>query len=465
MKKILSFITVLVVIPLMVSACSEPSVGTPSEYTISPHLQSLYDKLGGREVLGPAVSDVGTDEHGIVFQYFRAALLQYDPRTGFASVAPVGGLLDVEEPPESGSHSPQDRYVNLYWIPEEIWKVYNQLGPENVGRPLSNFRFVKDGRRYEMFFENLGFYILENDEAKDVKLLSYGSWSLAAHPQPKDVNIPVSPPTGTAGTLFDQVAARMGEDFMGQELVAMTLDDNNNPMRIFENVVIWASTENPNRVNWLPLCGYLGIGTNPPVPAKNDPRYYFQAVDGDLGHNVPLEFWDFIMSHGGLEVSGNPITETYYPANNRDIVEQCFENLCLNYIIATGEIRLARLGLEFSRRYHEPQPESESLMVISMKVWEASPSLPPNQSQEFNIYTSQNNKPLANINPVLEISQPDGQHYIYNMPTTGEDGQSYLRVPSIDAPNGSVIPYQVCIPNVNATRFCVKDSFLIWGGN
>jgi hypothetical protein len=60
------------------------------------------------------------------------------------------------------------------------------------------------------------------------------------------------------------------------------------------------------------------------------------------------------------------------------------------------------------------------------------------------------------------LTLPDGQQKTYDMLPTGTDGQTYSKVDPIPGPNGTLIPYEVCILNVRGEKTCIQDSFLIW---
>jgi hypothetical protein len=47
---------------------------------------------------------------------------------------------------------------------------------------------------------------------------------------------------------------------------------------------------------------------------------------------------------------------------------------------------------------------------------------------------------------------------------TGSDGQTRLTIEPVDAPSGTLIPYQVCIYNLGNRQYCFSESFLIWVG-
>ena len=69
-------------------------------------------------------------------------------------------------------------FLNGHVIPGEFFAKYNELGGEDVvGKPLTGMIYSPVYRRYEQYFENLGFYRLANAPTGDVQLLAYGSWA------------------------------------------------------------------------------------------------------------------------------------------------------------------------------------------------------------------------------------------------------------------------------------------------
>ncbi len=97
-----------------------------------------------------------------------------------------------------------------------------------------------------------------------------------------------------------------------------------------------------------------------------------------------------------------------------------------------------------------------------MRVWKSYPMLSPDQSQEIGVSVMENNAPLSDLEPYLIITFPDGQVKTYYMDLTAEDGSSRYQLDPIDAPNGTLIPFQVCIQDLNNEKYCVKDSFMVW---
>jgi hypothetical protein len=37
-----------------------------------------------------------------------------------------------------------------------------------------------------------------------------------------------------------------------------------------------------------------------------------------------------------------------------------------------------------------------------------------------------------------------------------------LKIPSISAPNGTIIAYSVCLPSTGEEKHCVGDNFMVW---
>jgi hypothetical protein len=356
----------------------------------------------------------------------------------------------------------QELRINGYPVPESIYTFYQKIGSTVAGKALTEYRLNVDLNRYEMYFDNLGIYILAGDPTQTVHLMPLGSWRLHAAmdtPAPS-ANIPISP---RALSAMDLAASLAGKELTGDVLVPITFDDTGDPTRIFENVVMRVDNLDLETVRWLPLPKLLGIQPHPPTLATSDPRFYFLPVQGELGHNVPQDFLEFILNHGGLEISGNPITEIFYGNEAQTVIRQCFDHLCLDYDIITSKIQPTSLGLDYYRRFQNQQiPSVQAISALNMNVWEFRPALPAEQPQWITVRISQNGMPVINLKPLLEISLPNGETLAYNMPGTDIDGASTQQIPPVDAPNGSIIAYQVCILHMDASRYCVQDSYLIW---
>lgn len=271
-----------------------------------------------------------------------------------------------------------------------------------------------------------------------------------------------------ATEIFDQTALRMGVNFTGGELVYYRTNGYGDPERVYENVVMWVDIQDPDGVRWLNLPEQIGIQRGTLVEPLDDKRYYFWLVQGTLGHNVPLGFWDYILQHGGPEVSGQPISEVFIPKNQPEILRQCFEHLCLDYQADASrdeQIRLAALGEDYLANNLPSDPdvnEGRSVPVLVMQVSQAADSIKPGETQEIVVYLTQDGQPISGIAPLLELTMPDTSVVRYQMPPSGADGSSAIRLPPFDVLNGTLIPYQVCVVEVNPVSFCVQENFVIW---
>ncbi|HSV86264.1 MAG TPA: hypothetical protein VLH85_06795, partial [Levilinea sp.] len=104
--------------------------------------------------------------------------------------------------------------------------------------------------------------------------------------------------------------------------------------QVYENALIFAPADNPNSIALRPLAKILNMPMHKPTQQKHDRRdnVIFYPVQGDLGFHVPIVFDEFIARHGGMEISGQPISEPgVVEINGERVARQCFENYCLDY--------------------------------------------------------------------------------------------------------------------------------------
>lgn len=99
---------------------------------------------------------------------------------------------------------------------------------------------------------------------------------------------------------------------------------------------------------------------------------------------------------------------------------------------------------------------------LNMRVWDVYAMLAPDQSQEIGVSITENNVPLRNLEPYLIVTLPSGEEKTYYMDLTGDDGVSIYVLGPVEAPNGTLIPYQVCILDLDNGKYCVRESFMIW---
>jgi len=464
-------LTILILL-IFVAACNPVKTKTPTgsdnTYPVDTVFTKYYSHLGGEDVLGPAITPV-FQNGAVIYQYTVAALMRYDPyapANQHFQLAPLGLDLGVQELPVPQPTSGDVRYVDGHIIYKDFVPLFDRLGGVSVvGRPLTEVRFNTEKQRYEQFFENLGFYRLD-DPASVVRLLAFGSWKC-------DNKCDFSTPPSSVIALATQVAAPfklaisdLGTNFTGLTLTPPYLASDGNLEQVFDNVVMYANPEHPDHYSFRPIPEELGITVEPLSTQSPNPSYVFYPVQDDQGYNVLKDFMSYINSHGGVEISGPPISQIKTLPG--DGFRQCFKNICLDGIRdATGKVvvHMVPLGYNYRDLYYKPSVEKLNKGLpseISLQIWENSAMLNPTQKQEIGVLVHSGNDPLANAAPVLTITLPDNTEATFDMPLTGQDGESRIKVPPVNAENGTLIPYQVCITSFEGQKFCVRDSYLIW---
>jgi hypothetical protein len=267
-----------------------------------------------------------------------------------------------------------------------------------------------------------------------------------------------------ADDAINATAARLGIAVTGNPISETYLSWDQKIEKIYEYLVLVVDPSAPNRPYVRPLSGALHIPKDQYEP--RNPKMYFYPLDGDMGYNVAPYFMDFITAHGGMEISGMPITREYSIADS--ISRQCFENLCLEHHLRAPESLRVRPGVQgmiYKDIYYRPaQPTPmPRLSSASLKTWEKYPLITSDQEQTIYAAVYDNNIPISGIVLQMSLTMPDGNNVIYDMPATDTMGQSALPLVGIKATNGTLVPYQVCLLSPSAEKFCDTQSFVIWG--
>jgi len=84
------------------------------------------------------------------------------------------------------------------------------------------------------------------------------------------------------------------------------------------------------------------------------------------------------------------------------------------------------------------------------------------QSQEVRVDIQRDGSPIQDVQASLVFKLPDGSTYNLDFPPTDVNGVARLKIDPIQAKNGTVIRYQVCINGKNSEQYCVQRSFLVW---
>ena len=214
----------------------------------------------------------------------------------------------------------------------------------------------------------------------------------------------------------------------------------------------------------------VGMPSTPPGAKLygNKEGMVFYAVDGSLGYHVPQLFDDFIADHGGTAISGMPIAEVTELSAGQ--YRQCFENYCLRYATANPsetQLTLDPIGASYLAKISPADFYGETVVIspstVALKVTEQYHLLQPKQMQQLSITlrSQVNEQPLVGIEAQLTVSLPDGSVYEGIVPATMANGSSSINVPFLeDAPNGSILHYQICLTGIIAEPVCATGSYV-----
>jgi hypothetical protein len=466
----------LVLLLLFCASCtnqwSGPPAPTPTEsLIIDPVFREFYQHLGGEEVLGPPIS-APLDEGTARTQYVLKAKMVFDTSRSIRqrfTLAPLGVEMSVKEPPVPPPAEGKYKYDGGHVIGPEFVQLYEKLGAYVVGAPLTGIRYNPNHRRYEQFFESVGFYRLEGSDK--VQLLDYGAWAcegtcrqdlvLASSPDASIDQIVRIDPT------FVPFVDQWGADFTGFAISKPYLNGDGNWEQIFENVVLQANAQNdPTSVTLRPLTRQANIPLEAARKNTNLPDHKFYPKEGERGYEIPDYFWEFLENHGGMTLSGMPLT--HLSPLNGTVLHQCFENLCLMYdpqAPPPGNVRPEPIGHSY-KTLHQGMAETGSQPSAApeyqINLWERYPYIFPQQQQEIGVSLMHNSLPVEGIQPTLVLTLLDGKEMVIPMPETDENGGSSLRLAPIQGPSGSLIQYQVCLPVPPEQETCQEDSFVLW---
>ncbi|HLE53430.1 MAG TPA: hypothetical protein VI755_15295, partial [Anaerolineales bacterium] len=246
---LLSVITAACNLPTRQKTASQvtqpPSNRLVEAYPVDSLFSEFYAFLGGESTLGPAISPL-IESGNLRFQYTEAGMMEYDPLTTVSKrfrLAPLGIMLGVAEPPVPDPGKPEKRYLNGHVIYEAFEPIYERLGGARfVGRPLTEAHHNPEKRRIEQYFENLGFYQLEDDQTGKVYLLAYGAFvcDQQCRYQPPSAGVPGQIPY--LPEPYASTMAHLGLDFVGLTLTQPYLAEDGKMEVIFQNVVMVLDT-------------------------------------------------------------------------------------------------------------------------------------------------------------------------------------------------------------------------------
>ena len=499
---------VIMAVSLLLSSCSGyPSALASSEpysdlFQIDPALREYYQDLGGKDVLGPVITQP-YNENEVICQYSANALLCFNPASTGAKrffLAP----LSLSFPLPAGKANPQATPYPPFQI-----VIDNLVGAENAGEVLTGVLYDPRMGRIEQYFENVGFYQDISKPNGAIHLLPYGAYVMSLkHP----MNYPevMRPDAQKVDMPFAIALERLGGfSFLGQPISEPFIASDGNLEQVFENAAIFAAPDQPNAVHLRNLPVQLQMIAYPPAEKKYDlsQNVVFYPTEGQLGYHVPVLFDTYIAQHGGVEISGKPIADTFRYDDQID--RQCYQNYCLEYISQADpdqRVRLTPLGYRYlelasipglSNRQSVPlqtantvaptqtnqvadagpqnqesiPPTGETYSeasetpvgVFTLRVSRQFAELPPEGTQviHLTVHQSVDLQPVSGIQAKINLQTPSGEIYYY-APPTNNSGRASFAVPPIEGvENGSVIGFDVCIEVDGDNSICEHGSYLV----
>lgn len=478
-RRLPTLIAAALILGVLFSACTSDlgTIHPPGEVDVDPTFTDFYNTLNGSEELGPAISPKFPYKN-MECQYTQAVLMCYDPSATSIdqySLYALGTALGLRDTPLTTAASTTDRIVDGYILFSDFVPLYDRLyGARYLGRPLTQARTNMTLGRIEQYFENAAFYRSFSDPPGEVHLMAYGSngCSTSCTYQPPAISVVDLQHSSYPQPFMNTLTAMNGVPDFGEPLTPAYIASDGNLEQTYRNVVIYAPVNQPDAAKLRPIA----VAMNFPVAAPGSQQYnenngvIFYPVQGNLGYHVPLVFRDFIERHGNFSVSGKPLADTSQV--NSTTYRQCFENYCLDYITSGDDadsVSMEPLGQEYLT-YTPPAQAAPPQFVFSQKsvVIQLSEELPRIKSdavQQINmtLWNAETQQPIPNMEAQLILEYPDGSQYTGHFPPTASNGFSSVMVPARPStPNGSVIPYMVCLNVPAAEPICQSASYLIW---
>lgn len=458
------------ILSLALTACGGKAVRGPT-YTIDPSLRGYYNTLGGKDLLGPAISEVFSYNKDNC-QYAVSALICIDP-DNHVFLYPLGSTLVSAQSATSETPTSTSLVVGGIPVYEEFIPMYKELsGASVIGLPLAQARLNYSRQRVEQYFENVGFYRNFSDKPGTVKLLAYGAaacstlcnFTPAVGAAIDSSTIPETDQVFLAGL------EKIGDaSIFGAPLTRAFLAADGMQEQVFQNAALYTSPGS-NIIHLRPVPVIIGKPVTPAGPKLfgNKEGMVFYAVDGKQGYHVPQLFDDFIADHGGTGISGMPIAEVSEISTGT--FHQCFENYCLLYTPDAEpfqQLSLEAIGSEYLAKISPADLNGETVVIspstVSLKVKEQFPLLQPKQVQqiEISLHSQLDDQPLAGIGGELVVTRPDGTTWSTEVPATMGNGSSSVNAPYLDhVPNASIMRFEVCLTGIIAEPVCSIGSYL-----
>ena len=486
-KKILTTLIFLGFI-ILISACSfNFDEQDSSNLSIDPVFLELYEYLGGIDLLGAPITNT-YQENGLDFQYTENSLMYRDAEKNLG-LFPLSENLKIHQAPP-GDYHPQenDLIIDGYPIHPAFVNLYQSLmGGQYTGKPRTGPITDFENNRLEQYFENVAFYMELDDPKLEAKMLPLGT--MACDDLCQSVYNSQSDPAENLPKPFSKAVTELGSDFLGQVISEPYVISDGSTELIFENVVLF-SNDGSSKYQLRPIVGLLGYAAQEPTTEVINEYLVFVEIENGLGHNIPLFINDYIEEHGGLDISGLPITEFALLGDN--VSHQCFTNLCVEfYADAPQDLQLvpAMLGRKYQQLVFGDTelfiedsnptvttPVTQSSLTPAVELpqgiadidkpmlitSETYALLSADDSQTIFVSIYDDNIGVESATPYIEINFPNDTSVIYIFEPTDAEGQTEIHLDPISGASGSLVDYKVCLNLIEEEPICVSENFLIW---
>lgn len=479
LKKSSTFITVLLTLAMLglMAGCSRsvPPAASGKTYPVSPPLLAFYNRLGGEDVLGPAISKLKDDPIGQC-QYTVNAMLCLNPMVAgdeSFSLYPLGNELKVSEISTTPA-STDGLSVNGFTVYEEFVPIFERFSQTTyAGNPISQVHINYAQQRVEQYFEKVGFYRNFSDPIGTVKLLAYGAAACTRgcsyHPA---IQAELTNPSISLSdlNLMEKMYSLTDPAPFGKALDKPHNAADGSLEQVYTGIVLIQDATGVVKLR--PLATILAMPTKAPGEKLYDyaSGVVFYATSDTLGYHVPILFDTFITAHGGTAVSGDPIDELY--EYEKGFYRQCFTNYCLDYNPARREakrVTVTPLGKQYLELDQSglalpatPQPQPQA---ISLQVSETLAKVSSTEAQTIHVtaLNAADLTPLAGIETEITLSLPKNKTWTSPLAPTAVDGTAVITLPILkNIQNGSILNYEVCTTNVSAGKVCASGSYLVW---
>jgi hypothetical protein len=454
-----------------------------STYEINPLFTPLLERLQGLPV-SEAITPI-KDIEGVTYQILMHYVVGFDPGRPVAQqlfIYPIGQQWKLDPLPSSlipvdQAERPDALFINgiRVWDSLIVYFDDGNYGEDLIGAPVTPFVYNQEKDRYEQYFEKMGFFQLRGDPSQTIYLMPYGAWwysddSLTAKAKVAVDNLPTALSLPLAEKNLLEFANRLGLDFTGQPITGAYVAEDGLFEMVFENIVMVLDPSSPNLPRLRNTAVLLGTQPQELQPRSETPGITFFQRDGNLGYNVFTVFYEYVRLHNDLEFSGAPISHSYMVES---YYLQCFENYCLELHedpSSPGNYKISVLAL--GRRYLDeirrpkitPTPTVQPMPSGKIRIWPWVNSADVTQSQVPEIGAAVFDKgiPMADMEIYVTVYLPNGEERVYMMPKTDVNGMTRVSLDDLNAENGSILSYDVCLTGFFPTDVCTSSGFYFW---